>query len=456
MTVFAAFDLPAEPPGRELRLRGRFTVPPLAVLSAAVPAEVPAVVAAAEQAARAGHWVVGGLSYSAAGAWDGAQRAVADSPAAHFEAYAAVEDWPEDAPGLPALDWREDATLAGGVAPESAIRTVQERIAAGDCYQANLTGRWRAVRPVGLDPFGYFAGLAAAQPGGYAVYCAGAGVASVSPELFFHATDGLLVTQPMKGTLGAEHPPEALLASAKDRAENLMIVDLLRNDLGRVCAPGTVTVERLFELHRLPTVWQLTSTVTGRQRPGTGLADTFAALFPCGSVTGAPKLAAMSVIAELEDGPRGWYCGALGVIRPGGTATFNVPIRTVTVGERWLTCGIGSGIVADSDAAAEVAEWRAKARFLGSAPLRALETMLAVDGRIARLEAHLTRLVRCCADLDLAVDLSVVRSALAWATPASGRHRVRLVAGDGPPVVEVTPRPRARRPGTPATGRRTA
>ena len=220
-----------------------------------------------------------------------------------------------------------------------------------------------------------------------------------------------------------------------------MFVDLLRNDLGRVCDPGTVIVERLFELHRLPTVWQLTSTVTGRPRHGATLADMFAALFPCGSVTGAPKLAAMTVITELEAGPRGWYCGAFGVIRPGGTATFNVPIRTVTSADNLLTCGIGSGIVADSDAAAEVAEWQAKARFLGAEPLRALETMLAVDGRVRRLEAHLRRLTECCADLRLPLDLDGVRAALQQATPTSGRHRLRLVAGDGPPVVEVTAAP---------------
>ena len=439
--VWAAFDLPAAPPERGRRIRGRFTNPPVEVLSAASPAEVPDVVAAAERAALAGNWVVGGLSYSAAGAWDRAQRARIDTPAAHFEVYGAVEDWPAESPSLPALDWREDPALAGNTSPEAAIEAVREHIAAGDCYQVNLTGHWRAVRPSGFDPFGYFAALAAAQPGGYAVFCAGAGVLSVSPELFFHSADGLLVTQPMKGTLGVEHPAEELLASDKDRAENLMIVDLIRNDLGRVCRPGTVTVERLFELHRLPTVWQLTSTVTGRPRPGAGLTDVFAALFPCGSVTGAPKLAAMTVIEELEAGCRGWYCGAFGVIRPGGTATFNVPIRTVTTGDRLLACGIGSGIVADSGAAAEVAEWRAKARFLGAAPLRALETMLAVEGRVRRLDAHLARLAEGCADLGLPLDLTEVRAAVGRATPGSGRHRLRLVAGNGTPVVEVSPAP---------------
>ncbi|HSK32944.1 MAG TPA: chorismate-binding protein, partial [Propionicimonas sp.] len=201
------------------------------------------------------------------------------------------------------------------------------------------------------------------------------------------------------------------------------------------------SVERLFELHRLPTVWQLTSTVTGTARPGTGLAEVFTALFPCGSVTGAPKLAAMAVIAALEADARGWYCGALGLIRPGGTATFNVPIRTVVIQTRSLTCGVGSGIVADSDPGSEVAEWLDKGRFLGGLPLRALETMLAVDGRVQRLEAHLHRLAECCADLRLPLDLDGVRAALQQATPTSGRHRLRLVAGDGPPVVEVTAAP---------------
>lgn len=445
--VWAALDFPAQPPDRGRRLRVTFTSAPMRILQAMQPDEVPAVVTAAEQAALAGHWVVGGLSYSAAGAWDGAQRATAEPPAAYFEVYASAGDWPPEAPELPALDWRQEPAMAGGASPEDAIAVVAEHIRAGDCYQVNLTSRWRAVRPVGFEPFAYFAALAAAQPGGYSVYSAAAGVASVSPELFFHHDDGLLVTQPMKGTSAAGTPPQELVDSAKDRAENLMIVDLIRNDLGRVCEPGSVRVERLFELLRLPTVWQLTSSVTGRPRPGTGLAEVFAALFPCGSVTGAPKLAAMGVIARLEAGARGWYCGAFGVIRPGGAATFNVPIRTVTFGDR-LTCGIGSGIVADSDTATELAEWRAKSQFLGGVPLRAMETMLVVDGRIPRLEAHLSRLVAGCADLRLALDLDEVRGVVAGAVPASGRYRLRLLAGDGPPEVTVTDAPPE---GTPVT-----
>jgi para-aminobenzoate synthetase/4-amino-4-deoxychorismate lyase len=429
-------------------LRGRFRETPV-VLRAGTPGEVPGVVAAAEAAARGGRWVVGGLSYAAAGAWDAAQHAVRDDtiPAAHFEVYPGdPEPWPEEDAGLPALDWRPDAALAGGRTPESAITEVIEHIAAGDCYQVNLTTRWRAVSP-GTDLHDYFTGLVAAQPGGYAVFCAGAGVASVSPELFFARTGDRLVTQPRKGTAPADADP-AVLASAKERAENLMIVDLLRNDLGRVCRTGTVRVDRLFEVHRLPTVWQLTSTVSGRALPGATLAEVFAALFPCGSVTGAPKLAAMRVIAELEAGPRGWYCGAFGVIRPGGDAIFNVPIRTVTASGDGLACGVGSGIVSDSDPAGEVAEWRAKARFLGGLPLAGLETMLLADGRVQRRTAHLDRLAATCAAHRLPFVRGEAEALLdreAASTP-HGRHRLRLVAGVDGCHLEVGPAPAAGAP----------
>jgi para-aminobenzoate synthetase/4-amino-4-deoxychorismate lyase len=446
--TWAAFDIPAQPPHRERRLRGRFRRPPAAVLRAAAPAEVPGVVAAAEAAALAGSWVVGGLSYAASGAWDPAQRARADdAPAAHFEVYPdPPEPWPDGPSPLPALDWRPDALLAGGLSATAAIGRVLEHIGAGDCYQVNLTTRWRTAAP-GLDLFDHFAALASAQSGGYAVFSASAGVASVSPELFFSRHADGLVTQPMKGTAAAGADP-AVLASPKERAENLMIVDLLRNDLGRVCRTGTVSVDRLFELHRLPTVWQLTSTVSGRLPAATPLAEVFAALFPCASVTGAPKLAAMGVIAELEASPRRWYCGALGVIRPGGDATFNVPIRTVERLGDQLVCGIGSGIVADSDPAAEVAEWHAKSAFLGGTPLRALETMLLVDGAIVRRAAHLARLARTCAAHGLDLSPATVEHLLdeVCAARPAGRHRVRLVAGGGPPSVEVGPAPE---PGTP-------
>ena len=465
MTVRAAFDLALDPRDRGRRLRGAFLRPPVAVLRTSVVAEVPEVVAAAEAAAQAGNWVVGGLTYEAGGAWDPSQRTHPGGELARFEVYdGEPEDWPE-APAPPDPDWFPAGSLSAARTPAEAIEAVQRHIAAGDCYQVNLTNRFRTEVPDGFDLYGWFRALAARQPGGYAVFLRGAGVASGSPELFFHAhPDGRLVTQPMKGTAEAGTPPDRLRENPKDRAENLMIVDLLRNDLGRVCRPGTVRAEALFELLELPTVWQLVSTVTGVRRLGAGLSDTFAALFPCGSVTGAPKIRAMQLIAELEGQPRGWYCGALGVIRPGGEAIFNVPIRTVErrgrheqnvdplagattdgLGIVSLEYGVGSGIVADSDPAAELAEWRAKARFLGGEPFAALETLLLTDEGYPRLAGHLSRLARTDAALGLGIDLEQVRSVLEdvhHPLPETTDHRPfdRLRDRPGPWRVRLTAR----------------
>ena len=482
MNVRAAFDLALDPRDRGRRLRGAFLRPPIAVLRTSLATEVPDVVAAAEAAALAGHWVVGGLAYEAGGVWDASQRTHSGGELARFEVFEGdPEEWPDtpapadpdwfpagrfrtpgapgtvpsvpgpdgvDTPGTPGMapvsvpdsaltswDTRNRPWCPG---PASTIEAVQAHIAAGDCYQVNLTSRFRTVVAGDFDLYAWFRALSGRQPGGYAVFLRGAGVASVSPELFFHAhPDGRLVTQPMKGTADAATPPERLRENPKDRAENLMIVDLLRNDLGRVCRPGTVRVNALFELIELPTVWQLVSTVTGVRRPGAGLSDTFAALFPCGSVTGAPKIRAMQLIAELEGRPRGWYCGALGVILPGGEAIFNVPIRTVERRGNYLEYGVGSGIVADSRPSAELAEWRAKARFLGGEPFAALETLLLVEGAhprtedpstprqargepssgtvqscYPRLDDHLRRLARADAELGLGVDLTEARRVL--------------------------------------------
>ena len=440
----AAFDFALDPRNRTARLRGAFLTAPVAVLRTADLAQAPSVVAAAEAAARAGNWVVGGLSYEAGGAWEPSQhtRATA-SDLARFEVFAGEpKEWPHAAaPDDPA--WFPSGRF-GERRPASAIEAVQAHIAAGDCYQVNLTSRFRTRVPVEFDLYGWFRTLAARQPGGYAVFLRGAGVASVSPELFFHAhPDGRLVTQPMKGTAEAGAPPERLRENPKDRAENLMIVDLLRNDLGRVCRPGTVRVEALFELLELPTVWQLVSTVSGERRPGAGLAEVFGALFPCGSVTGAPKIRAMQLIAELEGQPRGWYCGALGVIRPGGEAIFNVPIRTVEQRGDLLECGVGSGIVADSDPPAELAEWRAKARFLGGEPFAALETLLLVDGDYPRLNGHLSRLARADAALGLGIELEEVSRLLDRVREnlegQSGDLRLRLIARAGEARITTTP-----------------
>lgn len=442
-TVYAAFDFPAAPPERGDRIRGAFTQPGR-LLRADTVEQVPAVIAAAEAAARAGHWVIGGLRYHA-GTWDSAQTAHNPIEPALFEVFAdAPQDWPAASTSAPiALDWRVGHHSEAAAA---AISDILERIRSGSCYQVNLTQRWRAVRPLDWSLFDYFAALHAAQPGGYSLCWRAGGVASVSPELFFHRDRERVVTEPMKGTASAEAAATALRDSAKDRAENLMIVDLLRNDLSRVCRPGTVRVDRLFELQRLPTVWQMTSTIAGDLASDTALADVFAALSPCGSVTGAPKIAAMQTIAELESTPRGWYCGALGLIRPGGVATFNVAIRTVEAHQSELVCGIGSGIVADSRPEDELAEWKLKTRFLGGRPLRALETMRTADGTVTFLDDHLARLARTCTAWGLNVDLADVRDRAVAACPPTGEHRLRLVAGNGEPLIEVSEAPSLNQP----------
>src|SRR6218665_701233 len=272
-------------------------------------------------------------------------------------------------------------------------------------------------------------------------------VPGVSPELFFDwrpvpdaERSWLLAAQPMKGTAARgrdkvedEAAQGHLRTSEKERAENLMIVDLLRNDMSRVAQLGSVRVPRLFELHALPTVWQMTSTVTAVSRPKLRLSELFAALFPCGSVTGAPKVRAMQIIQALEPGPRGWYCGALGLLQPGGVATFNVPIRTVEQDGAALRCGIGSAITLDSEPAAEVAEWRAKTRFLlrAQAPIAALETLRLKSGQYLRLPGHLARLQRTAQHFGLKLPLAAVRTALndLAAEHVQGAWRVRLTVG---------------------------
>lgn len=249
-------------------------------------------------------------------------------------------------------------------------------IAAGDTYQLNLTRRWRARAPV--EPWPLYQRLVSAQHPSYAalIDTGRLVVASASPELFFHWRDGVLACRPMKGTAARGRTDSEdrevaamLAASAKDQAENVMIVDLVRNDLGRLAEYGTVTVTDLFRLEPYPTMWQLTSGVTARTRSGTKLVDVFRALFPCGSVTGAPKRRTMELITEVEDCGRGVYCGAVGFVGP-TEARFNVAIRTAVLDRRTgeAVYGSGGGIVWDSDPGRELAEADHKAGIL-AAPL---------------------------------------------------------------------------------------
>ncbi|MDC8787193.1 chorismate-binding protein [Paucibacter sp. hw1] len=460
----AAFDFPRHPLAREdgERVSGAFYTPPARWLRAHHTSDVAAVLTQAHQASRDGAWVLGGLRYEAAGAFDKALLTHSVTlPLAEFAVFdSAPEPWPDGfEPGIAdaqvqrlCADWCDD-----GQAPQSCARIerIREWIRAGDCYQVNLTTRLRSDLSPSVDLADYFLALHRAQSGGFSLFLREAGVASVSPELFFDwrpvpgaANAWLLAAQPMKGTatrgrdvVEDEAAQAHLHTSLKERAENLMIVDLLRNDMSRVAQLGTVRVPRLFELHALPTVWQMTSTVTAVSRPRLTLAELFAALFPCGSVTGAPKIRAMQIIHELEPAERGWYCGALGLLQPGGVATFNVPIRTVeqapaagVSAPAGLVAGVGSAITLDSNPEAEVAEWAAKARFLSraQAPIAALETLRLDHGVYQRLNGHLMRLQRTCQHFGLRLPLADLRArlqALASETPA-GDWRVRITLGE--------------------------
>jgi para-aminobenzoate synthetase/4-amino-4-deoxychorismate lyase len=219
--------------------------------------------------------------------------------------------------------------------------------------------------------------------------------------------------------------------SPKERAENVMIVDLLRNDVSRIAQLHSVRVERLFDVQPLPSVWQMTSDVVARTRPACSLVDVFAALFPCGSVTGAPKVQAMQMIHALEPDARGVYCGAVGVVRPGGHATFNVPIRTITLQGRSAKCGIGSGITAYASVWGEWEEWRHKQAFIqrASAPFSVLETLAMVEGRVRNDTRHVQRMAQAALHFGFPFDQANAHNALAQVAlqHPSGTWRVRVL-----------------------------
>ncbi|MBV9992910.1 MAG: aminodeoxychorismate synthase component I [Alphaproteobacteria bacterium] len=291
------------------------------------------------------------------------------------------------------------------------FKRVRDYIAAGDIYQANLSFRSRFA--FAGDPRGLYASLRARSNAAYGAYIDDGErqILSLSPELFFDlAADGHIAAKPMKGTIARGADPASddaararLAASEKDRAENLMIVDLLRNDLGRVAELGSVSVADLFAVETYPTLHTMVSTVKARLKQDVGIEGLVRAIFPCGSVTGAPKIRAMQIIRELEESPRGLYCGAIGYFAPDGAAKFNVAIRTLTISGAEGRLGIGGAVVQDSTAQSEFDECLLKARYYEAArrPLELIET-LASDG--GRLERHLERMARSAAFFGIAFD----------------------------------------------------
>ena len=429
------------------RLRGRWGAPARVLVAHHID-EVKPVLEAVHAAAEAGHWCVGHVRYEAAPAFDAAlQVHAADGPLVWFEVHdGAPSAWP---PAEAAGHAEARATWLPTLARpdfDAAIARIHQAIGDGELYQVNYTAPWMGT--VTGEGAALFDALLRAQPGGYAA-CFTAGdeqVLSVSPELFFDwqasAAGGSILARPMKGTAARGATPaldaaaaERLRASPKERAENVMIVDLLRNDLSRIAEPHTVRVPELFHTQALPTVWQMTSDVQARTRTGLRLPDVFAALFPCGSVTGAPKVRAMQLIRELERQPRGIYCGAIGVVRPDGNggiaATFNVPIRTVVMRGTQARCSIGSGITASAEAGAEWQEWLHKQAFLARAsePFEVLETLALVDGVYRHQAEHLARMAEAAQHFGYPWQPAAVHACLQAlaAQHGSGPWRVRLL-----------------------------
>jgi para-aminobenzoate synthetase/4-amino-4-deoxychorismate lyase len=332
-----------------------------------------------------------------------------------------------------------------------AFNVIRGHLAEGNSYQANFT--FKLSGSFDGDAVALFADLANAQRGGHAAYLdlGDRAICSASPELFF-ALDGLEIrTRPMKGTTRRGRTlsedlalRDQLVASAKQRAENVMIVDMVRNDLGRIAEVGSVAVPKLFTTERYPNLWQMTSDVVARTRAP--LEAIVAALHPSASVTGAPKTRTMQILADLEPGPRGVYTGAIGHVRPDGNASFNVAIRTAIVDRRRsrVELGVGSGIVWDSDARSEYDECLLKGSILGCRPpsFDLLETLRWEPGTgFHLLDRHLARLRESAEYFARPCDLPAIRRALAAAVEnEAAPRRVRLlVALDGTPRVEQAP-----------------
>ncbi len=322
------------------------------------------------------------------------------------------------------------------------FRRLHELIVAGDLYQANLT--FRVHFPFAGDARALYRDLRQHARGGHCAFVADGErqILSLSPELFFDlSADGTILAKPMKGTAarGENAPTDAharrnLAGSEKDRAENLMIVDLMRNDLSRIAQIGSVKVEELFAVETYPTVHQLVSTIAARRHPRTRVSDMMRALFPCGSVTGAPKIRAMEVIRELEQSPRGIYCGAIGAFSPDGSAHFNVAIRTLTVSGQRGELGIGGGVVYDSRSCREYEECLLKARYYeaGRRPLHLVETLRwSPSEGFVRGDLHLARMGRSAAVFGIPFDRALVlRRMDAAVRNAHERMRVRATLDD--------------------------
>lgn len=417
---YIILDFVSDEEGRQRKV---FTNP-IEIIKAKDVSEVKAALERVEQYTKEGYYAAGYVSYEAAPAFDSAfevhQNTVLPllwfgifdkdhNDEIHFECEAfEVSEW---SPTIEEHTYKDH------------IRQIHHAIRRGDTYQVNYTMRLRSKFEG--NPYNFYTRLCLAQQADYSamVHMGDYSILSASPELFFKKKGRQIETRPMKGTVkrGVTLEEDEILSewlrnSEKNRAENVMITDLLRNDLGVIAEPGSVEVPRLFNIEKYYTLFQMTSTVTADIKEEAGLFDTFKALFPCGSITGAPKISTMHLIQELENTPREIYCGSIGIINPDGSAVFNVAIRTVWIDHctNIAEYGVGGGITWDSTAEEEYQEARTKALLLTEVrpEFQLLESIRLENGRFDLLEPHLERMKKSAAYFEFEGDWVSVRQAL--------------------------------------------
>ncbi len=427
---------------------------PIEVIETGDVAEIAGKLTAVEEGTKSGLYAAGFISYEAAPAFDPAFKVRPPSPLPllWFGLYEKAETVPALPPGNGSFTLGEWTPSVDQTEYGEAIKRIKDYIAAGDTYQVNYTIRLHS-RFQG-DPYGFWLKLLRAQPTGYAAYLETDrfAVCSASPELFFHLKGPKLLSRPMKGTAPRgrtlsedEERMEWLKNSTKNRAENLMIVDMVRNDMGRIAETGTVKVKSLFDIERYPTVLQMTSTVSSET--AASFPEIIASLFPCASITGAPKIRTTEIVAELETEPRGVYTGCIGFISPRREAQFNVAIRTVEIDRETSRAvyGVGGGIVWDSEADDEYGECLTKSHLLSAEnpDFELLESILwEPDGGYFLLGNHLKRLRDSGEYFCFPIDLKSVQGKLEELTQSldSQPHKIRLLIDrDGKATLDSKP-----------------
>ncbi|EZH67472.1 hypothetical protein DH09_05955 [Bacillaceae bacterium JMAK1] len=419
---------------------------PVAIVSTTEGTHVLACLQEVEKWTNNGYYAAGYMTYEA-GAYLGKGLPVNDQvrdksdPLMWFGIYDTPKPYPRtEATNEPyhVSGWEQECSHS---AYKEAIANIKDHIALGDTYQVNYTMRLRS-RFLG-SAHSYYELLKTKQRAPYSAYIHDGKrqMLSLSPELFFKKEGTTVTTKPMKGTIRRgttkaedEQLKQQLQTSEKDQAENVMIVDLLRNDLGEVAKVGSVSVDELFTIEPYPTVWQMTSTITAQTDVQTTATQVLQSLFPCGSITGAPKKETMKIIAQLESSARELYCGSIGYISPTGDACFNVAIRTATVKDEHITYGIGGGVTWDSTTDGEYEEALLKAKIVTDhrSNVELLESIGVRNGQTKHIELHLRRLNESATKLKIDFDATHIRRQIEeeiGRLPSEPLYKLRVVLG---------------------------